>query len=102
MEARIRPGLFLMSGAKEICGLLIIHQDHMRRELRGPYAPNYCSGKSECLFPRAPTNGRVAQEVYRELEDVLEYHKDTFTPRETLRPKLVAMAGANEFEPYKD
>lgn len=41
-------------------------------------------------------------EVYRELEDVLEYHKDTFTRCETLRPRLVAMAGANEFDPYKD
>ena len=41
-------------------------------------------------------------EVYRDLDTVLEFHKDTFTRRETLRPKLVAMAGANEFDPYKD
>jgi tRNA-splicing ligase RtcB (3'-phosphate/5'-hydroxy nucleic acid ligase) len=41
-------------------------------------------------------------EVYRNLEDVLDFHKETFVRRETLRPKLVAMAGANEFDPYKD
>lgn len=41
-------------------------------------------------------------EVYRQLEEVLEFHKDTFTVKEVLRPKLVAMAGANEFDPYKD
>lgn len=41
-------------------------------------------------------------EVYRPLASVLEAHRDTVTIEETLRPVIVAMAGANEFDPWKD
>jgi tRNA-splicing ligase RtcB len=41
-------------------------------------------------------------EVYRDLEEVLAFHAETINVLETLRPRLVAMAGANEFDPYKD
>jgi tRNA-splicing ligase RtcB len=43
-----------------------------------------------------------APEVYRKLEDVLAPHAGTIEIEHTLRPRVVVMAGANEFDPYKD
>ena len=43
-----------------------------------------------------------APEVYRKLEDVLATHRETIQIEHTLRPRVVVMAGANEFDPYKD
>jgi tRNA-splicing ligase RtcB len=43
-----------------------------------------------------------APEVYRKLEDVLAVHAGTIEIEHTLRPRVVVMAGANEFDPYKD
>ncbi len=40
--------------------------------------------------------------VYRKLASVLDEHKETIDVLHTLRPIGVAMAGANEFDPYKD
>lgn len=40
--------------------------------------------------------------VYRRLEDVLAFHKNTIQIEHTLRPFAVAMAGPGEFDPYKD
>jgi tRNA-splicing ligase RtcB len=40
--------------------------------------------------------------VYRRLPDVLAAQEDTITVLHTLRPLVVAMAGADEFDPYKD
>jgi tRNA-splicing ligase RtcB len=40
--------------------------------------------------------------VYRRLPDVLAAQQDTITVLHTLRPLIVAMAGADEFDPYKD
>lgn len=40
--------------------------------------------------------------VYRRLPDVLEAQGKTIEETETLRPLIVCMAGANEFDPYKD
>ncbi|VEF49204.1 RNA-splicing ligase RtcB [Bacillus freudenreichii] len=40
--------------------------------------------------------------VYRKLESVLEAHKDTIEILHVLKPIGVCMAGANEFDPYKD
>jgi len=40
--------------------------------------------------------------VYRRLPDVLAAQEGTITVERTLRPLLVVMAGANEFDPYKD
>jgi tRNA-splicing ligase RtcB len=40
--------------------------------------------------------------VYRRLPDVLAAQQDTVTVLHTLRPLIVAMAGADEFDPYKD
>ena len=43
-----------------------------------------------------------APEVYRRLDDVLAYHSDSVKVLERLEPLIVCMAGANEFDPYKD
>jgi tRNA-splicing ligase RtcB len=43
-----------------------------------------------------------APQAYRRLPDVLAAHAGTVTIEHTLRPFAVVMAGANEFDPYKD
>ncbi|MFJ7936069.1 RtcB family protein [Sporosarcina sp. NPDC096371] len=40
--------------------------------------------------------------VYRKLQPVLDAHKDTIDILHVLKPVGVCMAGANEFDPYKD
>jgi len=40
--------------------------------------------------------------VYRRLPEVLEAQGDTIEVLHTLTPLVVVMAGANEFDPYKD
>lgn len=40
--------------------------------------------------------------AYRRLPDVIEAQGDTVEVLHTLRPLIVVMAGANEFDPYKD
>jgi len=40
--------------------------------------------------------------VYRRLPEVLADQGDTIRIVEVLRPIIVVMAGANEFDPYKD
>jgi len=40
--------------------------------------------------------------VYRKLDDVLAPHRGTIEIEHTLRPRIVVMAGADEFDPYKD
>ena len=40
--------------------------------------------------------------AYKRLPEVLAYHGDTIKVLHTLRPVGVAMAGANEVDPYKD
>jgi tRNA-splicing ligase RtcB len=39
---------------------------------------------------------------YKRLDEVLEAHGETIRVLHTLTPLGVAMAGANEFDPYKD
>jgi tRNA-splicing ligase RtcB len=43
-----------------------------------------------------------APEAYRKLDDVLARHAETIDVEHILRPRIVVMAGANEFDPYKD
>ena len=43
-----------------------------------------------------------APECYKKLPEVLAQHQGTIAIEHTLRPIGVAMAGANEFDPYKD
>jgi tRNA-splicing ligase RtcB (3'-phosphate/5'-hydroxy nucleic acid ligase) len=40
--------------------------------------------------------------AYKRLTEVLAHHGDTIKVLHTLRPVGVAMAGANEVDPYKD
>lgn len=40
--------------------------------------------------------------AYRRLPDVLAAQQDTVKVLHTLRPLIVVMAGADEFDPYKD
>ena len=40
--------------------------------------------------------------VYRKLREVLDAHSETIEVLHTLKPIGVAMAGANEYDPYKD
>lgn len=43
-----------------------------------------------------------APQAYRRLKDVLREQGETIQVLHTLQPKVVVMAGANEFDPYKD
>ncbi len=43
-----------------------------------------------------------APEVYRRVEDVLGPHAGTIEVEHTLRPRIVVMAGSNEWDPYRD
>jgi tRNA-splicing ligase RtcB len=43
-----------------------------------------------------------APEVYKRLPDVLAAHADSIRVKHTLRPLAVAMAGRDEYDPYKD
>jgi tRNA-splicing ligase RtcB len=43
-----------------------------------------------------------SKEVYKDLQDVIKDHEGTIKVLETLQPVIVCMAGANEFDPYKD
>ncbi|WP_374058350.1 RtcB family protein [Bacillus aquiflavi] len=40
--------------------------------------------------------------VYRKLQEVIDAHKETLDVLHVLKPVGVCMAGANEFDPYKD
>ena len=40
--------------------------------------------------------------VYRKLRDVLDAHAETIDVLHVLKPVGVCMAGANEYDPYKD
>jgi tRNA-splicing ligase RtcB len=43
-----------------------------------------------------------APEVYRPLQNVLDFHAGTIEIETILRPKIVVMAGADTYDPYKD
>jgi len=43
-----------------------------------------------------------APPVYRSLRSVLDAHAGTIEIAHTLQPRIVVMAGGDEFDPYKD
>ena len=43
-----------------------------------------------------------APKCYKKLEEVLNFHKDSIVIETRLTPIIVCMAGAGEFDPYKD
>lgn len=67
-----------------------INEDQMRRDMAQMNILLYGGGADE------------APEVYRKLDDVLAYHQDSVSVLHRLEPLIVAMAGADEFDPYKD
>jgi len=86
-----------------------------RREAKGKW-----NKKGECVQPGKVTPSMMHEWVkregvelrgagldesphcYKRLPEVLEHHADTVRILHTLTPLGVAMAGANEFDPYKD
>ena len=60
---------------------------------------------TQCRLNRVLLRGGGTDEsphVYRRLPDVLEAQGATVEVLHTLRPLIVVMAGADEFDPYKD
>ena len=43
-----------------------------------------------------------APQAYRRLEDVLLHHAGTVQVQHVLQPRVVLMAGSDDFDPYKD
>lgn len=56
--------------------------------------------KSKGIFLRGG-GADEAPEVYKNIEDVLDYHKDSIEIETVLNPVIVVMAG-NDYDPYKD
>lgn len=67
-----------------------INESEMRRQIAGNGTLLYGGGADE------------APAVYRRLDSVLAYHSDSVRVVERLTPLIVCMAGANEYDPYKD
>lgn len=68
----------------------LIDEDQMRRDAADKGVILLGAGADE-----APT-------CYKKLDDVLAYHADSIQVEHRLTPLIVCMAGANEFDPYKD
>lgn len=82
-----------------------------RRRIRGrwqtvtPGAVDFVAAQRELARRGIVLRGGGADEapaVYRPLRDVLAAHEGTIAIEHTLRPRVVVMAGAEEFDPYKD
>jgi tRNA-splicing ligase RtcB len=76
VQTTVRPGL--------------VDWDKVRRQIRAQGVELRGSGPDE------------APEVYKRLDEVLQYHEGTIAIRHRLRPIGVAMAGADVYDPYKD
>lgn len=68
----------------------LVNEDQMRSKVASNGTLLYGAGADE------------APECYRKLDNVLAYHTDSVSVEHRLTPVIVAMAGANEFDPYKD
>jgi len=68
----------------------IVNEDKMREDVRNNGVLLFGGGADE------------APECYKKLNDVLDFHKDSVKKIHKLKPIIVCMAGANEFDPYKD
>ncbi len=67
-----------------------INEAEMRKKVAAQGVRLYGAGADE------------SPDVYRKLDDVLSYHADSVKVLHRLTPLIVAMAGADEFDPYKD
>lgn len=68
----------------------VVNEDLMRQQVAGKGVLLFGGGADE------------APECYKKLEDVLGFHSDSIAIETRLTPIIVCMAGANEFDPYKD
>jgi tRNA-splicing ligase RtcB len=68
----------------------LINEDDMRRKVSEKGVHLFGAGSDE------------SPDCYKKLDEVLEFHKDSVEIETRLTPIVVCMAGANEFDPYKD
>jgi len=64
-----------------------------------------CADKAKLIERGIVLRGAGADEappVYRPLRSVLDAHAGTIDIMHTLQPRIVVMAGGDEFDPYKD
>jgi tRNA-splicing ligase RtcB len=85
-----------------------------RMEVRGKWKNGQCVRRPKVDWAKSSSNVRglgvelrgagadEAPECYKRLPEVLAHHDGTIKILHTLRPIGVAMAGANEVDPYKD
>lgn len=87
-----------------ICGNKMIKQvKRMERMANG--LVNFQEEKNKLVDRGIVLFGAGADEappVYRPLQSVLDAHAGTINILHTLTPKIVVMAGSNEYDPYKD
>lgn len=77
-------------GRKVSVGGGLINEDEMRKTVAGQGVLLYGAGADE------------APDVYRKLDEVLGHHSDSIAIEHRLTPLIVVMAGADEYDPYKD
>jgi tRNA-splicing ligase RtcB len=80
---------------------------HLRTEFgrRGTGLVDFEAEKAKLKARGIIVRGAGADEappVYRSLQSVLDAHTGTIEVVHTLQPRMVVMAGADEFDPYKD
>ena len=68
----------------------LINEDDMRKKVAANGVYLFGGGADE------------SPDCYKKLDKVLEFHKDSITVETRLTPIIVCMAGANEFDSYKD
>lgn len=68
----------------------LINEDEMRREVASREVLLFGGGADE------------APACYKKLDEVLAFHSDSVEVETRLTPVIVCMAGADEFDPYKD
>lgn len=68
----------------------LINEDEMRVKVKDKGVHLFGAGSDE------------SPDCYKKLDEVLEFHKDSVAIETRLTPIIVCMAGANEYDPYKD
>lgn len=88
----------------EVCGAKMVEQPR-RVERTTSGLVNFEEEKEKLTKLGIVIRGAGADEappVYRKLESVIEAHRGTIEVLHTLYPRVVVMAGADVFDPYKD
>lgn len=87
-----------------MCGNRLIRQSARMERLSNGLV-NFDDEKSKLVERGIILRGAGADEappVYRPLRSVLDAHANTIEVVHTLQPRIVVMAGGDEFDPYKD